>query len=89
MAQLNTITVAELIERLRCEDQDALVIFSTDYGDRCHTQQALPLRGEMEEVSIKRSGYSESGFAVVADRDGEEDEENADGDGGQKYLVIS
>ena len=62
---LKTITVAELIAILQDEDPDARVIFSTDYGDHCHTQQALPLRGRTCEVLVRESGYSTSGFALV------------------------
>jgi len=62
---LNTLTVAELIELLQDQDPDAQVIFSTDYGDYHHTQQALGLRGRVEEVTVSESAYSNSGFQVV------------------------
>ena len=48
---MKTITVAELLELLEGQDTDAKVIFSTDYGDHCHTPQALPLKGEAETVT--------------------------------------
>lgn len=43
---LKSITVRHLRELLESEDDDALVIFSTGYGDRGNTPQALPIRGE-------------------------------------------
>jgi len=78
---LRTITVGELIERLKGEDPDALVIFTADYGDRCHTAQALPIRGRVETVTIRESGYSSSGYAVVDDGDDSRDDSD-------DYLVI-
>lgn len=66
---MKTITVAELIVLLEDEDQDARVIFTTDYGDRAHTMQALPLTGECETVTIEKSAYSNSGYAVLSDDD--------------------
>ena len=61
---MKTITVRALIEKLYNEDPDALVIFSANYGDRARTEQALPIRGTVEEVFLTESGYSDSGFAV-------------------------
>lgn len=78
---LRTITVAELRRMLDGEDDDALVIVSADYGDYHHTEQALPLRGEMDEVTISESGYSNSGYAV--DSDDEDTDEDA-----PKYLRL-
>ncbi len=60
-----TMTVAQLIDLLEGERQDAKVIFSTNYGDYSRTMQALPLRGECDEVMIEKSAYSNSGFAVA------------------------
>lgn len=74
MAQtLRSITVRELIDLLKDEDEGALVIFSCDYGDHSHTEQALGLRGECEEVTITKSAYSHSGFAVAESDDEDED----------------
>lgn len=73
--QFKTITVAELIERLRNEDPDAEVVFSTNYGDYHNTQQALPIRGEFEESGIEKSAYSNSGFALASENLDDEDGE--------------
>ena len=34
-------TVAQLIEALQDMPDDAVVVFGSDYGDICHTEQAL------------------------------------------------
>lgn len=72
---LKSITVRELIERLQDEDQDALVVVGADYGDHGHTEQALPLRGDIEQTRVTRSAYSDSGFAIA-----DNDDEDADDD---------
>ena len=82
---LRTITVRELIDLLEGEDEQALVIFTADYGDHYHTAQALPLRGECEAVTIEKSAYSNSGFAIEDERDA--DAQNDD-DVDTTYLVI-
>lgn len=89
MNSLHSITVAELKRLLDHQDDHAMVIFSADYGDRCHTMQALPLRGEVEEVAVCESGYSESGFAID-DRDEEDHDSRTqmDADGVVTFLVI-
>lgn len=79
---MRTITVAELIECLQNEDPDARVIFAADYGDYHHTEQALPLRGEIDTVTIEKSAYSNSGFAIA-----ECDEDDADA-AYEPFLVI-
>lgn len=61
------LTVEELIERLQELDPKAKVLFACDYGDYCHTQQALPV--EMVEDfyttnSLSPSGYSQSRIAL-------------------------
>lgn len=76
---LNTITVQELIDRLSDEDPDAKVIFASGYGDRGNTQQAHGLRGRCEEVVLTESCYSDSGWAVSRDDDGD----------GEKFVRIS
>ena len=77
---LKTITVADLIDLLKDEAPDARVIITADYGDRCHTEQALPLRGDCDTVTIRESGYSASGYAI--------DDEGVDGEDEDTYLVI-
>ena len=80
MARMSTITVRQLIDLLEGEDQDAKVLFTCDYGDYSHTDQALAISGETEEVLIEKSAYSHSGFAIAKDDD--------DPDNTKKYLVI-
>lgn len=81
---MRTITVQQLRDLLEDEDPDALVIFSADYGDYHRTAQALPLKGEVEEVEIEKSAYSNSGYAIA---ESDEDAEDEGPDAG-KYLVI-
>lgn len=88
--RFRTITVSELIELLEgVDDKDALVVFSTDYGDYHRTPQALGLRGEVEETKIAKSAYSNSGFQIVEDDEDDYDEE-PDGDEveGPTFLLI-
>lgn len=80
-----TLTVAELIELLEGESPDARVIFATDYGDYHHTLQALPLRGELETVTVEKSAYSNSGFAIA---EPDEDDDDEDDDSDETFLVI-
>lgn len=59
-------TAAELITELEGLPEDTPVLFCCDYGDHCHTQQALPIQ-QIEVVSASRlgeSGYSQSGIAL-------------------------
>jgi len=75
MSKIKTLTVAQLIERLREEDPDALVVFASDYGDRGHTQQAHFLDGRIQEQLLVPSAYSGSGFALSTEDDDEDDSE--------------
>ena len=88
---LKTITVAELIDLLQNEDPDMPVVFSANYGDYHRTEQALPLRGNVERVEVTPSAYSNSGFAVVGS-DYEQDYDEQTGEpvepSGPFYLVI-
>lgn len=70
---MRTITVAELRDLLDGEDDEALVIFSTSYGDYGRTQQALPIDGEIERRRIEESAYSNSGYALVSRGEWDED----------------
>lgn len=79
---LRTITVKKLIEALQNEDPEARVVFCANYGDRAQTLQALPLRGNVESVTLQTSAYSDSGYAIV--EDDEEDDGNEDG----TFVVI-
>lgn len=74
MRALKTITVAELIELLQEQQPDARVIVTADYGDYCHTPQALPLRGDIESVKIAESAYSASGYKLVDEDDDDDDD---------------
>ena len=71
------LTVADLISELEGLPPDAKVVFACDYGDCCHTQQALPVSEaiEVESTYLVESGYSRSGIALIDD-DPDEDEEN-------------
>jgi hypothetical protein len=79
MEKLKSITVAKLIELLQDQDPDAKVVFSTNYGDYSRTEQALPLKGEIEEVFVEPSAYSNSGFAVAKDDGYNRNEPDEDG----------
>lgn len=75
MRNFRTITVAKLIELLEGENPDTKVIFACDYGDYHHTTQALNIKGETEEVTIEKSAYSHSGFAVASEEPEDDDYE--------------
>lgn len=80
---LRTITVGQLIDALEGEDRNARVIFSADYGDRGNTQQALPISGDIETVTISESAYSNSGFAIA-----ETDEDDDVDMSGETFVVV-
>ena len=82
---LSSITVRDLLRLLIDEDPEAIVIFSADYGDISHTQQALEIDGTIEEVTLGKSAYSRSGFEVLKDEPDEEDVEAGDA---PRYLLI-
>lgn len=85
---LKTITVRELIDLLEDYDDDTPVIFSSNYGDRGRTEQAHRLTGDADLVTLRKSGYSESGYAVVEnDEDAEEAAERDDDN--QEFLRLS
>src|SRR5262245_17787558 len=79
------LTVGELIEELQGYDASLPVIFTADYGDYHHTEQALPLLSisESYDCSLKESAYSKSGVAVreceEEDLDDEEAKQEAEG----------
>ena len=61
------LTAAQLIEALSEMPPEAVPLFVLDYGDYCHTQQALPVtevRGLEEAEVIQESAYSKSGLAL-------------------------
>ena len=62
------LTVAQLIEALEDMPEDAVVVFGSDYGDICHTEQALVVT-KVEELDdaterLEASAYSHSGIAI-------------------------
>ena len=75
------LTVAQLIEALQDMPEDAVVVFGSDYGDICHTEQALVVR-RIEELDneterLETSAYSHSGIAIepIVDATEMEDDE--------------
>lgn len=50
---LRTLTVRQLMEVLENEEPTTKVIVTCDYGDHSHTDQALPLTGDLEYVYIE------------------------------------
>lgn len=81
MKRIDTITAGELIDMLGDFDPDTPVAFACNYGDRGRTQQVITIRGDIDEETIYKTAYSESGYAV--DKEGcYEDEE------GTSRLVI-
>lgn len=61
--------LSELIDSLQdlqqmVGEQDVEVMCSSDYGDYCHTEQALRIHEVTEPKWLVGSGYSRSGFAV-------------------------
>lgn len=74
---LRSITLGELRALLADHsqaDDEIKVIFTANYGDRGRTPQALPLKGEVEEVQVCESAYSDSGYAVAGDDDYEDED---------------
>jgi hypothetical protein len=61
-------TVAQLIEALQDMPEDAVVVVGSDYGDICHTEQALVVRRveELDDATerLETSAYSHSGIAI-------------------------
>lgn len=74
------LTVGELLSLLKDMDENALVLFSCDYGDYSHTMQALPARVVEQNTlqCLHKSAYSKSGVAVDDPDDEDEGEEPGD-----------
>ena len=85
-------TVRDLIDELSTFDEDAIVVFACDYGDICHTQQALPVSSAAEidpdEERVVRSAYSQSGLAVEEVERDEDDEPLTDEYDGPAVVVL-
>ena len=86
---LRTTTVAELRNLLADYDNDQRVAFSSDYGDRTHTEQVLPIEGHADLKLIEKSGYSESGWAVREELPDAEEREMEDFEEPEEILVIN
>lgn len=72
-------TLNELIDELvgmreREGNGDMEVVMTADYGDICHTTQALTICG-VTVTTTRESAYSHSGKAIVTKEDEEEAEE--------------
>lgn len=68
--KLTGLTVAELREQLEDMDPSAIVLMISDYGDHCHTAQALPIKDveEIDEADLEETAYSNSGWALNTGR---------------------
>lgn len=78
-------TAKQLIEQLEDMDPEAAVFFVCDYGDHCHTEQALPVKDveEVTESALEESAYSNSGVAMRRD-----DDEDGVEDGPESAVII-
>lgn len=71
-----SMTVAELRSSLEEFDDDAVVLFASNYGDHSNTQQVSGIE-ELKETPIVESAYSESGWALpYDDEDDDEDDDS-------------
>lgn len=71
-----TTTVEELIEALQEHDPKAFVVFASDYGDRGNTMQVHAIDGDVDEIQIRKTAYSASGWAVLESDDMREEDAN-------------
>lgn len=86
---MRTITVGKLKELLADYEDDLPVAFSSDYGDRGHTEQALAIRGNLDMKLVERSGYSESGWAVRENEPDADERELEDFEEPKEVLIIN
>jgi len=92
---MTTVTLRALIESLQEAEEehgpDVPIVFSSDYGDLCHTQQAHSLDGNVKVTSLKESGYSCSGYRITDEDDDDHDgtDESSTEQESPKYLLIS
>ena len=77
-----SMTVAELRHALADLPDDAIVALASDYGDRSHTTQLLPVEmvKPVSEAWVTESAYSDSRLRL---RSGDEFE-----DGGGDHVVV-
>ncbi len=81
-------TVGDLIRELSDFDENSPVVFACDYGDHCHTEQALPIE-QAEALPAHRfsdTAYSNSGVRIS--RDDDEDEERPVSEDGEDELLV-
>jgi hypothetical protein len=85
----NAMTVQDLINAIEDCPRDAKVLFTCDYGDYSHTQQALPVEDANildERQRLVESAYSHSDMAVESiDEDDDYDEDEDDDENDQEY----
>ena len=69
--------VRDLIAELQNYDEDAVVVFQSNYGDYHRTQQALTvtevISAEDEQMTVAPTAYSQSGLCL-READGEDEE---------------
>ena len=84
MRGLQGMTVAELRETLADFPDEAIVIAASDYGDRSHTTQVLPIQAArgVSRDQVSDSAYSRSGWKLKTD------EENDVDNGDVAFVVI-
>ena len=70
----NSATKEQFLNDLRMMDPDMKVVIACDYGDRCHTTQAIPAT-EVNELYLEDSAYSDSNYKLC--EDGDQDSDNA------------
>jgi hypothetical protein len=88
--QLDTLTVGELIERLKEFDESTPVVFSYEYGDYWHSICAnTASRWDADEAEIEWSNYHQA-WKLSQDNGEFEDGEDASdgGDGGNQIAIV-
>lgn len=80
-----SITVADMRQALVGLPDEAILALVSDYGDRSHTAQLLPIEvvKPVSEAWIAESGYSESGLRLRSS-----DEEIEEDEGGDPVVVV-
>ena len=94
-ALVRGMTVTQLIEALQDMPEAAIVVFGSDYGDICHTEQALVV-SKVEELDdaterLEASAYSHSGIAIepIVDAAGYDEECPAAQDASRVVILRS
>lgn len=87
----NGMTVEDLIATLQDCNPNAVVLFTCDYGDYHHTQQALPVQ-ECDRIlhgqALVESAYSRSGLALEEADDGDDDQYEEFSDAKQNVVIL-